>query len=85
MSFMNIARAFSQPYEKARISLSDKDAYTLPKRARQLKVISGTAWVSVGLQDVIVRPQETLRLQKERFGITVTALGKQRVEFEISE
>ena len=64
-----------------RLTITEKDAFTLPKGVRFIRVISGTAWVSVGREDVIVRPAETLYLAKP--GVVVTALGQKRLEFEM--
>jgi hypothetical protein len=64
-----------------RMTISEKDAITLPKQVRFIRVLSGTAWVSVGREDVIVRPAETLYLAKP--GVVVTALGQKRLEFEM--
>ena len=67
--------------EAERMTISEKDAMTLPKGVRFIRVLSGTAWVSVGREDVIVRPAETLYLAKP--GVVVTALGQKRLEFEM--
>lgn len=64
-----------------RMSISEKDAFTLPKQVRSIRVLSGTAWVSVGREDIIVRPAETLYLTKP--GVVITALGQKRLEFEM--
>jgi hypothetical protein len=70
----------AQP-ESERMTISEKDAITLPKRARFIRVLSGTAWVSVGREDMIVRPAETLFINKP--GVVITALGQKRLEFEL--
>ena len=69
--------------EKERMSLSDKEAFTLPQQVRFFRVLSGTAWVSIGREDVVIRPQESLYLSQKQPGVVVTALGKQRLEFEM--
>ena len=69
--------------EKERMSLSDREAFTLPRQVRFVRVLSGTAWVSIGREDVVIRPQETLYLTQRQPGAIVTALGKQRLEFEM--
>jgi hypothetical protein len=69
------------PPSNERMTISDKDAFTLPKQVRYIRVLSGTAWVSVGREDVIVRPAETLYLTKP--GVVITALGQKRLEFEM--
>ena len=69
--------------EKERMSLSDREAFTLPKQVRFFRVLSGTAWVSIGRDDVVIRPQESLYLTQRQPGAVVTALGKQRLEFEM--
>jgi hypothetical protein len=76
---MNI---FNKTHNDAeRMTISEKDAITLPKGVRFIRVISGTAWVSVGREDVIVRPAETLFLSKP--GVVVTALGQKRLEIDM--
>ena len=69
--------------EKERMSLSDREVFTLPRQVRFVRVLSGTAWVSIGREDVVIRPQETLYLTQRQPGAIVTALGKQRLEFEM--
>ena len=69
--------------EKERMSLSDREVFTLPRQVRFVRVLSGTAWVSIGREDVVIRPQETLYLTHQKPGVVVTALGKQRLEFEM--
>lgn len=64
-----------------RMTLTEQDAFTLPQKVRLIRVISGTAWVSVGREDVIVRPAETLYLNKP--GVVITALGQRRLEFDM--
>ncbi len=78
---MNIGIFSKAHSDSERMTISEKDAITLPKRARFIRVISGTAWVSVGREDVIVRPAETLFLNKP--GVVITALGQKRLEFEL--
>ena len=69
--------------EKERMSLSDREVFTLPRQVRFVRVLSGTAWVSIGRDDVVIRPQESLYLTQRQPGAVVTALGKQRLEFEM--
>jgi hypothetical protein len=76
VSIFNKAQSSSE-----RMTLTEQDAFTLPQKVRFIRVISGTAWVSVGREDVIVRPAETLYLNRP--GVVITALGKRRLEFDM--
>lgn len=76
ISIFNKAQSSSE-----RMTLTEQDAFTLPQKVRLIRVISGTAWVSVGREDVIVRPAETLYLNKP--GVVITALGQRRLEFDM--
>ncbi|MAS37977.1 MAG: hypothetical protein CL610_28540 [Anaerolineaceae bacterium] len=83
MSDIQLHNIFGEQSAKAHMSLSDRDVFTLPKGVRQIRVNTGMAWVSLGQQDVIVRPQEALYLHQDRNGVVVTALGNQRLEFDM--
>ena len=85
MSLVNLNRYGSKASDRVRVSLSEKDALTLPPRTRQIRVISGQAWISLGHEDVVIGPQETLYLHQKRPGAVVTSLGKQRLEFDLIE
>lgn len=78
---MNISKFNKANPDSERMTITEKEAFTLPKSVRSIRVISGTAWVSVGREDIIVRPAETLFLN--RSGVVVTALGQKRLEFDM--
>ncbi|MBZ0301034.1 MAG: hypothetical protein K8J31_14900 [Anaerolineae bacterium] len=74
-----------QPKEnqEQRVTLDDRMAWMLPKDVRGIRVVSGQAWVSLGLEDMVVNTKETLYIHPDRRGAVITALGHKRLEFEL--
>jgi hypothetical protein len=64
------------------LRLTEHDAVTLPRQARALRVLKGSAWVSIGRHDLVINPQQTLHLQPTWASAVITALGHQPVEIE---
>jgi hypothetical protein len=67
-----------------RVSLAEDRNYTLPPETRQIEVLSGGAWVSLGLDDVVVRRHQVIQVHPGRQQVVVTPLGKGRLEFIMS-
>jgi len=59
-------------------------AYTLPSGFHQIEVLSGGAWLSLGLDNVVARRNQVVRLHPDRQSVVVTPMGKERLEFVIS-
>lgn len=85
MDFMEPDGGRFEVPEKEHVSLDDQQAFMLPQRVRQVKVLTGTARIVLGDEAVILRPKEALYLHHYRPGVVVTALGKQQLEFEMTE
>ena len=64
-----------------RISLMGSQAYTLPSNTRQILILSGEAWLSLGLNNVVAHSQETVQIHPEQQTVTITPLGRTRLEF----
>jgi hypothetical protein len=74
---------FHKRRNSQRMALTERTAYTLPSHVRGIRVISGKAWVTLGREDVIVGTQETFYLRPNQHGTVVTALGRDRLEFDL--
>lgn len=65
------------------ITISEREAYTLPRNTREIRILSGTAWVSHLREDQIVKKGETLRLQPHKGMTVITSTGRYPVQLEI--
>ena len=65
------------------LTVSEANAYTLPRATRRIRVIQGGAWVSHRRQDLVVEAGQTLHLLPDHEGAVVTSIGRFPVEIEI--
>src|SRR5690606_35256741 len=56
LDLMRMPITENSPYKQAVqvVSLTSKNSYMLPAYIRQIRVVSGTAWVSYGTQDLVL-------------------------------
>ncbi len=66
-----------------RLTITEQEAYTLPRSTRRIRVLQGGAWVSHLREDMVICAGETLTLLPDREGVVITAVGRQPVELEI--
>ena len=64
-----------------RMSLVGGQAFTLPANTRQIWILSGEAWLSLGFNNVVAHCRERIQIHPEQEVITITPLGKERLEF----
>ena len=65
------------------LTVSEANAYTLPRTTRRIRVIQGGAWVSHRAEDLVVKAGQTLHLLPDHEGAVVTSVGRLPVEIEI--
>lgn len=71
-------------HETKRLSVRVGQTYALPKETRQVRILAGDAWVSLGQDDVVVHRHQTLHIHPGRQAIYITPLGKQQIEIVIA-
>ncbi len=66
-----------------RLVLLRAEALSVPKRLRRLRVLTGTAWISMDGRDMIVPEGQTVELPCSRKAAVVSAVGCPAVVFEM--
>jgi len=75
----------SEPGRGLRLTLLSGDALSLPDSARNLCIDSGTAWVSVDGEDILLEGGECFGLpRKAKHGAVISATAKQALSFELA-
>jgi hypothetical protein len=81
--FNAVIRREDQQARPQRVTVSEAEAYTLPRGVRMMRVMRGGAWVSHRREDMIVYREQSLHLASDHDGVVVTALGHEPVEIEL--
>ena len=71
-------------HQNKRLSVRAGQTYRLPQETRQVRMLAGDAWVSLGTDDVIVQRHQTLHLHPRHAAVYVTPLGKHPIEMLIA-
>ncbi|MEG4205105.1 hypothetical protein QUA20_14370 [Microcoleus sp. Pol7_A1] len=58
-----------------RIILMENEVYRLPQTHRELQVLSGTAWITLDQQDIILQSQEKASLPPSKNFAVISALN----------
>ena len=58
-----------------RIILMKDEVYRLPQTHRQIQVISGTAWITLDKQDIILNSSEKVSLPSSKNAVVISALN----------
>lgn len=67
-----------------RIALLYGEQLRVPSSSEKLQLLSGTAWVSLGGRDHILRGGDCLSLSREKGGAIISPLREEAILFEIS-
>ena len=71
-------------YRMLRIALLYGEQFRLPRGSQCLRVLSGTAWVSLCGEDHVLEGGDCLSVYKAKGGAIVSALCEEGIVFEIS-
>jgi hypothetical protein len=58
-----------------RIIVMKDEVYRLPQTHRQIQVISGTAWITLDKQDIILDSPEKVSLPSSKNAVVISALN----------
>ena len=61
--------------EEDRIILMENEVYRLPQTHREIQVLSGTAWITLDQQDIILQSQEKASLPPSKNFAVISALN----------
>lgn len=84
MAFQGIGPLLSFTAPSLRLTLVRGETLSLPRKARSLRVLSGSAWITVEGQDIVLGRQESLDiLPGLPVATVVSPLGSEALSFEI--
>ncbi len=66
-----------------RLMLLRSEALRVPKRLSRLRVLSGTAWISLDGRDLVLEAGQTVELAELKTPAVVSAIGCAAVLFEV--
>ena len=67
------------------IRLSLHKAQRLPEKTQQLEIKRGQAWVSLGDEDIVLKPGETITLHADEHGAVISATGRGSMVFSLDD
>jgi hypothetical protein len=70
---------------KSRIELMDGYVRDEKRESQVLRVVSGTAWVSMDGEDVILKPGEEIKLSHGRYSAVVSSADDEPLVYEFEE
>jgi hypothetical protein len=73
--YSELAAPVSGALFEDRIILMKDEVYRLPQTHRQIQVLSGTAWITVDKQDIILNSSETASLPSSKNPVVISALN----------
>ncbi len=85
MTAMNIQKTHAVPVNhdvKEVVRLEHGSLYCLPYGALNIRVISGTAWITAQAEDYVLEAGDELMIPRQLHAIIVGAVGHQPLSFE---
>ncbi len=82
--FMQMIGAGSADVIRYIDTVHENQTVTLPRDVVEIKVMSGTAWVSHQMEDVVLYAGQTLKLQPNRDIAVVTSAGRRPATLELT-
>ena len=73
--YSELAAPVSGTLEEDRIILMKDEVYRLPQTHRQIQVLSGTAWITLDKQDIILNSPEKTLLPSSKNAVVISALN----------
>ncbi|MEO8392607.1 MAG: DUF2917 domain-containing protein [Chloroflexota bacterium] len=85
MTAMNIQNAQAERVNhdlKEVVRLAQGDLYCLPYGALNVRVLSGTAWITAQAEDHVLEADDELMIPRQPHAVIVSAVGGQPLSFE---
>ena len=70
---------------KAKIELMDGYVRSEKRESQVLRIVSGTAWVSMEGEDIVLNPGEELKLSHGKYNAVVSPVGEEPLVYEFEE
>lgn len=63
--------------------LAHNQSLRLPQPVHKLQVLSGSAWLTIAGQDIIINPQQIISIPKDKYGAVISAISQEPLIFEL--
>jgi hypothetical protein len=73
--YSELAAPVSGTLEEDRIILMKDEVYKLPQTHREIQVLSGTAWITLDKQDIILNSSEKVSLPSSKNPVIISSLN----------
>lgn len=67
------------------IRLKGREAKRLDKKTQLIEIKRGDAWVSLGVEDILLRPGETMTIRSNKHGAVVSSADKDSLVFNVRD
>lgn len=71
--------------EESGIRLAAHDARKLDKRAQVIEVQRGNAWITLGDEDIVLKPGEAITIRSSKHSGVISAMGTDSMVFKVSD
>lgn len=82
-AFTNMFKGSLNPLIPYHFTLEKGEVFRVPVACRELRVLSGVAWITVAGQDIILTSGETASLGSNKGSAILSALGKVPLSLEV--
>lgn len=81
--FTNLLKGNLKPLTPAHFTLEQGEVFRMPTGYQELYVLSGTAWISVNGQDIILLSGDKVSLETNKGSALISALGESSLSLEV--
>ncbi len=64
-------------------ALEHNQSLKLPQQVHELQVLSGSAWLTIAGQDIILNSQQVISIPKNKYGAVISAISQEPLLFEL--
>ncbi|HLP89526.1 MAG TPA: hypothetical protein VK184_13160 [Nostocaceae cyanobacterium] len=64
-------------------TLQHNQSLRLPQQLHELQILSGSAWLTIAGQDIILNSQQVLSIPKSKYGAVISAISEEPLIFEL--
>jgi len=84
MATMKLVRGENAAIERAEVvQLDYNETYCLPQEVLNLRVLSGTAWITAQAEDHILKAGDQMMIPRQPHAVLISAIHHQPLSFEI--
>ncbi len=84
LTFQDVLRGAAQGRPAVlRIAMRRGEALSIPASRRHIRVLAGTAWISQGGTDVVLRTRGCVKIRRRMDSAVVSPVGEEALLFEV--